>query len=207
MTDYRFLLFGIFTLLLVYACTSTENKNLGRLPDSLAVDTFTHTQPDNIISKLKPIIENYTEIDARRIWSDTVAIELNETSEGGQVTYYYFEGRLEKIITQSFGETFQKITSYYLMDGQLSFVNEKIWQYNRPIYYDKEMMEEGGDSEYFDFNKSTVTEVTSYFEKNKPIHWVAGENEMEEIELYVLAMDFVAQFHRLIDLLDKQEKY
>lgn len=77
------------------------------------------------------------------------------------------KGNLDKIATQNYGETFQLITEYYLCNGQLCFVYEKLYQYNRPMYYDEAAMKENNDTEEFDLEKSKIIEIRSYFDNGQ----------------------------------------
>ena len=65
---------------------------------------------------------------------------------------------------------FKKLTEYYLLAGDLSFVFEKSFQYNRPIDWDSTKMTEMADNEVFDFEKSEIIEERNYFIKGKLIH-------------------------------------
>ena len=79
-------------------------------------------------------------------------------------------------MTRHFGETFQQLIEYYLLNGQLSFVFEKSFKYNRPIYYDSTSMKENKDNQAFDFEKSEIVEDRSYFEKGKLIHQMNNQD-------------------------------
>ncbi len=119
------------------------------------------------IARLKVIRENYRRINSITNWSGIKVEELLETTEGGEASFYYQKGNLEKITTRNYGETFQLITEYFLLKKQLCFVYEKSFQYNRPMYYDIAAMKENNDTEAFDFEKSKVTESRSYFENGQ----------------------------------------
>lgn len=141
----------------------------------------TLNQDDVIINeylagRLKPIRENFKRINSITTWDSINNRELAESTEGGEAKYYYRQGKLEKIVTRHFGETFQKLTEYYLLNGQLSFVFEKVHKYNRPMYYDSAAMKENADSEAFDFEKSFIIEGRSYFDKGEMIHQVNNQD-------------------------------
>ncbi len=125
---------------------------------------------DYLNKELKPIRENFKRINSISNWTLIDKKELWETTEGGEAHYFYTNDKLEKIITRHFGEMFQKLTEYYLLNNELSFVFEKSFKYNRPIYYDSTMMKENNDSEVFDIKKSEITENRSYFINGKLIH-------------------------------------
>ena len=120
--------------------------------------------------ELKPIRENFKKINSKENWTKIDSIELWETTEGGLAKYYYDKNMLEKIIERHFGETFQIITEYYLLNGELSFIFEKSYKYNRPIYWDSLKMIEYNDTESFDFDSSEIQEDRSYFKNGKLLH-------------------------------------
>ncbi len=103
-------------------------------------------------------------------------MDLSESTEGGKATFYHQNDRLEKIVVQHFGETGQKLTEYYFLKYQLSFVFEKELVYNRPIYQDSTRMEENNDDEVFDINQSKVMEQRSYFKNGKLLHQTNRQN-------------------------------
>ncbi len=129
-----------------------------------------------LTERLKPIRANYKRINSITNWTNIDTKELWETTEGGEAKYYYQKRQLEKITTRHFGETFQQLTEYYLMNGQLSFVFEKSYKYNRPMYYDTAAMKENNDTEAFDFEKSEIVEDRSYFENGKLLHQLNNQD-------------------------------
>jgi hypothetical protein len=172
----------IFVTACSFSCGKGHNNksrtetvsNLGSadtLPHPVKQQTAAHkTESISHTEWLKLIRENCRRINLITHWSAVKTEELFETTEGGEATYYNQNGRLEKITTQNFGETYQQIREYYLMDGQLCFVFEKSFQYNRPMYYDTTAMKENNDTEAFDMDKSKITETRSYFLKGKLFH-------------------------------------
>lgn len=146
---------------------------------TLLKDTF--QQEDTAYSeyfagRLKPIRENFKRINSISRWTSIDKKELDESTEGGEATFYYSIRTLEKIVTRHYGETYQQLTEYYLLNGQLSFVLEKSYHYNRPIYYDATSMKANNDTQAFDFDKSEVVEDRSYFDKGKLIHQVNNQD-------------------------------
>jgi len=178
--------------LLFVGCNSTqqEDTNLNKSLANTEVDTLyidkvalkeTFLQEDTayneyLADRLKPIRENFKRINSIATWASTEQKELNESTEGGQATFYYSNGVLEKMVTRHFGETFQQLTEYYLLKGKLSFVFEKSYKYNRPIYYDSTSMKENKDNQVFDFEKSEIIEDRSYFDNEKLIHQVNNQD-------------------------------
>lgn len=112
-------------------------------------------------------ISHWTRIDYKDVW---------ETTEGGEAHFYYHGNQLEKISIRQFGEMFQQSGEYYLKNGHLSFVFERVLRYNRPIYYDSSAMKENGDTVVFDIEKSVIEEKRSYFKKEKLIHQTKEQN-------------------------------
>ncbi|MDV3928733.1 hypothetical protein CMT52_05050 [Elizabethkingia anophelis] len=129
-----------------------------------------------LTDKLKPIRDNFKRINSIEKWSVIKQQDLFESAEGGEAKYYYQKNKLEKIITRIFGESGQTLTEYYLLNGQLSFVYEKNYKYNRPLYYDTKAMKENNDTEAFDFDKSEITENRGYFVNGKLIHILSSED-------------------------------
>ena len=153
--------------------------------DSLLRDTVelkeTFNQEDlpvneYLTERLKPIRANFKRINSITNWTTIDKKDLWETTEGGEAKFYYSNGQLEKITTRHFGETFQQLTEYYLLKGQLSFVFEKSYKYNRPMYYDSTSMKENNDTEAFDFEKSEIIEDRSYFDNGKLLHQIDSQD-------------------------------
>lgn len=126
-------------------------------------------QEDYLAEKLKPIKTNFQKINNRTNWTEIKKIELWESTEGGQATFYFFKDSIKKIVVRTFGETFQKIDEYYTFNGQVSFSYEKTYKYNRPIGWDSKKMKEMGDDELWDFNKSEIIEERSYYRNNTSV--------------------------------------
>ena len=86
-----------------------------------------------LTERLKPIRNNFKRITSINKWSSVITKDIWESIEGGEAKFYYSGGKLEKMTTRHFGETFQLLTEYYLLDGKLSFAFEKEYRYNRPV--------------------------------------------------------------------------
>jgi len=154
----------------VHADSTTVQRPL-LIPDTISSKTvFTDTIPANRQEQLKPIRENFRRINAITTWTAVVKRDLWESTEGGVAAFYYLNGTLEKIIVRHFGEMYQQLTQYYLLNAQLSFVLERTYHYNRPMYYDSTAMKENGDTEAFDIKKSKITIVRGYLRNNRLIH-------------------------------------
>lgn len=158
--------------------TTLNVDKLGR--DSVELkETFNQEDlPVNefLTERLKPIRANFKRINSIAKWTTINTKDIWETTEGGEAKFYYLNGQLEKITTRHYGETFQILTEYYLLNGQLSFVFEKSFKYNRPIYHDSTAMKEMKDTETFDFEKSEIIEDRSYFENGKLLHQLNNQD-------------------------------
>jgi hypothetical protein len=126
--------------------------------------------------RLKPIRENFKEINGIKEWTAIDKRALKETTEGGAATYYFLFDTLKKIAVHQFGETGKKISEYYTMNAQLSFVFEKTYEYNRPITWDSAAMKENNDSQTFNIDKSEIIEDRSYFENGILIRQINNQD-------------------------------
>ncbi len=185
-------LFLIVASLLIVGCHSPKQKDttlikqpsiskMETIRDDTAILKETFQQEDTayneyLAERLKPIRKNFKRINSIANWTSTYNKELDESTEGGEATFYFSDGVLEKIVTRRFGETFQQLTEYYLLNGKLSFVFAKSYKYNRPIYYDSASMKENKDDQTFDSEKSEIVEDRSYLEKGKLIHQVNNQD-------------------------------
>lgn len=127
--------------------------------------------------RLKPIQSNFKRINSITQWTSILKRDIEgESAEGGEATFFFKGKRLEKILARHYGEMGQALIEYYLLNGQLSFVFQKDYKYNRPMFYDTKAMKENNDSEAFDFKKSEITETRNYFEKGDLFHIVNSQD-------------------------------
>ena len=180
MKDFFF--FIIMTLGIVTITSSQNNvdKKVNQPNDTIQL-TESLKQEDLAVNEyltneLKPIRENFKRLNSIENWTQIKVTELWESTEGGEAKYYFQNKNLKKIITHHFGETFQKLTEYYLKDEKLSFVFEKSYKYNRPVYYDSSAKEENNDIEKFDFEESEIIEERSYFNNGKLLHQLNNQD-------------------------------
>jgi hypothetical protein len=162
-----------------------------------------------LTDNLKPIRGNFKRINSIKNWTSVGTEELSESTEGGEAKYYYQNGQLEKIVTRQLGESFQLLTEYYLMNGQLSFVFEKHLKYNRPFYYDSTAMKENNDTETFDPDKSKIIEDRSYFENGKLLYRVNNQDHSSTFAPGYLPEEqkrIKADFDKLIELTKNKQK-
>ncbi|HLV46001.1 MAG TPA: hypothetical protein VKY32_03055 [Flavobacterium sp.] len=143
---------------------------------SLLIFACTISYGQSNTNDLSSIKANVEQINSIAHWTHIDKLELWESAEGGEARFYYLNNQLEKIVTQHYGETFQLLTEYYLLDDELSFVFEKHIQYNRPFYYDEKAMKENNDTEAFDWNKSNIIEDRSYFKNGQLLQQTNNED-------------------------------
>ena len=156
--------------------------------------------PNALIKRLKPIRENFKRINAITNWSKVDTAYPGNALEGREARLYYFNGKMEKITARYLGETYQQIDEYYLLNGNLSFMFEKTYRYNRPIYYDSATMKAAQDTATFDFDKSTIIEARSYFENGRLFYRLNNKNNTSAITAGYLLQEqkrILADFERL----------
>jgi hypothetical protein len=184
----------IIVLLFVFilGCHDSRNGSAIKSDDSITVtsDTLQHRKvnlkesiagedfPMNeyLTETLIPIRTNFKRINTITNWSSIKESELWESTEGGVAKFYFQNENLEKIVARHYGETFQLLSEYYLLNGELSFVFEKSFRYNRPIFFDSTAMKETNDTEVFDMGKSAIEENRSYFDKGKLLHQINNQD-------------------------------
>ncbi|WP_445456431.1 hypothetical protein [Flavobacterium sp. HNIBRBA15423] len=185
--------FYILTFLLLTSCGQSKSNQTSTTVSDTIVATNNVVRTDTVGLKetfneedlpvnefltirLKPIRANFKRINSITNWTSIDTKELSESTEGGEAKFYYQKGQLKKIVTRHYGETFQLLTEYYLLNGQLSFVFEKRHKYNRPLYYDTTAMKENNDTEAFNIDKSEIIEDRSYFENGKLLHQINNQD-------------------------------
>lgn len=141
--------------------------------DSLTSDTVFE---EYLGERLKPIRANFKRINEITEWTSVDKRKLNQSTEGGAATYYFLQDTLLKVVAIHFGETGKNIQEFYTKNGQLSFVFEQQYQYNRPITWDSTAMEKNNDTETFDIDKSEIIEDRSYFENGVLIRQINNQD-------------------------------
>lgn len=114
---------------------------------------------------------NHFDARSPKAWSQVQRVGLTESTEGGEAVYYYQRGRPQKITVQYLGEAGQQRAAFYLLEsGQLVFVREQTYAYNRPITYDSAAMRENHDNQVFDLANSTISTTRSYFDHGRLVY-------------------------------------
>ncbi|MEJ5104729.1 hypothetical protein [Chryseobacterium sp. MYb328] len=154
---------------------SLEKKDTIRIKESLHEEDIEANE--YLKDRLKPIQSNFKRINSITQWTNIKKKNIEgESAEGGEATYYYKNNRLEKIMARHYGEMGQVLIEYYLLNSKLSFVFEKDYKYNRPLFYDAKAMKENNDTEAFDFEKSEIVETRNYFEGGSLMHIVNSQD-------------------------------
>lgn len=147
---------------------TTKAKDTVRVNETFNENDITNSK--SLKKQLKPIQTNFKRINSMTKWTSFKKKDIEgESAEGGEATFYYTDKGLEKVIARYYGEMWQKLIEYYLLNGQLSFVFEKEYRYNRPLFYDAKAMKENNDTEAFDLKKSEIIMTRNYFENGNII--------------------------------------
>ena len=158
-------------------------------------------------SLVKDIQSKYTEIRANLDSYDTTMIEnWDESTEGGQATAYYDNEDLKLIEVVWLGETGKHHIEYYFNDGKLIFAFDQDFEYNRPIYWDKETAEENGDTQVFDPQKTNLKEYRYYFNNEKLFLWLDNDKKEQDLNMgtnSIVGQGLIAHCYKIKDELKK----
>lgn len=201
--------FGIVAMLLAVAfigCNNnrqqpvTVSKDSG---DNHLVAKADSSLPESLNAQIQVIRKNVERINSINKFTSTIQKELEESTEGGEALFFLNDKTIEKIVVHEFGETYQAVTEYFLQNNQLSFVFEKEYRYNRPIYWDSASMKEANDNEVFDFKKSEIIESRYYIQNETIIYRSVSkpESSKEAEPIQKEAERLIANFHRLTSLI------
>jgi len=97
------------------------------------------------------------------------------SAEGGEATGYYKDSVIQKLSGVFLGESGKRFVNYYYKDAKPVFVLSTSHNYNRPVYYTKEMAEEYGEDEYFDGEKTRITEESFYLKNDSVYIWLNND--------------------------------
>lgn len=150
----------------------TEEKNTApKLSGDAATD-----------KKLQPVIDKINRINAGGEQYEKISTDLDIGGEGGTATFYSKNDAVLLIEKVEYGETFRTEKDYYFDDksGDLIYMTERHYRYNRPIYYDEKAAKENNDTEAFDESSSTILTYHNYFENGKLFYRVNKNNEPEK---------------------------
>jgi len=166
---------------LTYILASLAFLSIGAIDDTESLEKMTpsfvytsnlqdSTTNESLSNRLKPIKENFKRINTITNWTAIDTKSLWESLEGGEIKYYYQNENLEKIITKHYGEMFQQLTEYYILNGQLSFVYTKHYKYY----------------ETFGLENSQIFENRSYFENGNLIYQINNPDKDTPFKGYLI---------------------
>jgi len=146
--------------------------------DQRAVEATNAGFPDR---EIQSIDKKVKKINADSTLYSRSSQELDIGGEGGKATFYSKEDTVVLVEKTEYGETFRTEKSYYFDDisGELIYMEERQYRYNRPIYYDAKTARENNDTEAFDERRSVVTTYFHYFEKGR-LFYRSNENGKPE---------------------------
>ena len=149
-----------------------DTESLGKMTPSFVYTSNLQdsTTNESLSNRLKPIKENFKRINTITNWTAIDTKSLWESLEGGEIKYYYQNENLEKIITKHYGEMFQQLTEYYILNGQLSFVYTKHYKYY----------------ETFGLENSQIFENRSYFENGNLIYQINNPDKDTPFKGYLI---------------------
>ncbi|PSK90697.1 hypothetical protein [Taibaiella chishuiensis] len=177
---HRYAKTGLAILALFAAVTTSSAQAPLKNRDTLVLKESRSTDdiPVNeyLQEQLQATRQNFKKINSTTRWTRVKERSLTETTEGGYALFYYQGQLLQKIVARQYGEMFQQLDEYYLLNGQLSFVLERTYRYNRPIYYDSAAMKANQDTEAFDFDSSKIEENRCYFLHGRLAHLLNNQD-------------------------------
>ena len=133
-------------------------------------------------SLVRQIRTKYTAIRENLKCYDTTSTALSgESTEGGESIAQYDGKNIKYIEVTYYGETGKTKTEYYFDNGQLFFVFETVYTYNRPIYWNAKTAKENNDTVTYNSSKTIVNEDRCYFHQEKLIRWL--DNDKKEVDL------------------------
>ena len=87
----------------------------------------------SIEEKIKAIRQNYADVERELKQCKQVKRDLpDESAEGGELTGYFKDSLLRKLVAQFYGETGKSLEEYYFWDDQLFFVLRMATRYTAP---------------------------------------------------------------------------
>ncbi len=97
---------------------------------------------------------------------------FDESTDGADISKYYDGKECVKIRMEYYGETGKLFREYYVKDDKLLFVFDQEYRYNMPYYMDSVRASQSGFNQWFDPEKTKLSESRYYFENSKLIRWI-----------------------------------
>lgn len=141
---------------------------------------------------IKDIREKYKNIRDNLTSYTLTNIEiLDESAEGGEGKAYFDKNDIKLIEVVWYGETGKRVLEYYFDNDSLFFAFEQLFEYNAPMYIDKETAKYEGVDDYFDPDKTTIVENRYYFGNEVLIRWL--DNSKKKIDLTIKSNSIVGR--------------
>jgi hypothetical protein len=132
----------------------------------------------SVETAIQSIRSKFQKINAAAALAKPDTIQLEEYStEGADMLVYKKNGLVIKLIVHAYGETGKSVDEYYMDDKGLIFGYIKKYDYNRPIYWDKQKAKENADDQWYDEKKTKITENRYYFKDEKLIRWIGPDKK------------------------------
>jgi hypothetical protein len=148
----------------------------------------------NLDKIIKNIQKEYTEINSKNNFYTAKKIDIyEESTEGAEVTGYYLNGDLKKIVGWYYGETGKAIAEYYYHDDKFFFVYSKTFNYEPP------------KDEPYTWNRDKIISVKEnryYFYNGNLIRWISGKKiiEPDSEEFVVCGNEFTKKLEKYSDI-------
>lgn len=94
-------------------------------------------------------------------------IPPGESTDGGELTKYFYQEHVVKIIEKYYGETGNIKVEYYLRNDSLSFITAQTLHYNMPYYIDSVKANELEFNDYFKPYLTDTIENQLFFQNNQ----------------------------------------
>ena len=135
-----------------------------------------------IDQKLKMVLDKVKRIEAFHNYDNVMWIDIETNGEGGKAGLHFTNDDVWFINKVEYGETFRTEMEYYFdeKNGNLIYMTERHYRYNRPMYYDEKVAKENNDTETFDESRSTIITHHNYFENGKLFYRINYNNEPEK---------------------------
>jgi hypothetical protein len=115
-------------------------------------------QQEHIEKITKQIRKDYAEINSKvSLYNKKVGTLLGESTEGAEVTGYYYNGNLKKIVIWYYGEMGKSCWEYYYNNDKFFFVYSKELNYEAPIYIDSNInIVETKENRWYFYNDTLI---------------------------------------------------
>lgn len=136
-----------------------------------ALCSFTALAEDAVIANIRKIYEDIQK-ESNSFKTSNIELDVNYATEGGELkSYRDAQGKLRVLRAELYYESGKSFKNFYYQDDHLVFAFYKNYQYNSPIYVNKNNAKEMA-IEPFDEKKSVLTEERYYLDQGHLIRYV-----------------------------------